>query len=265
MKYNNAYSDYKLAKSRAPQGSVLGSSLYLMYTAALPTTDNITIATFADDTALLAIDSDLALASQKLQQHLDLQEWFDKWKIKINQTKSSQITFTTKRTNCPVTINNIQIPIQTEVKYLGLYLDQKVTWQKHIKTKCQQLNLKVGQMSWLLGRKSKLSLENKTLIYKCILELIWMYRIQLWGCAKPLNTKIIQRLQSNVLLTITNARWHVSNFMLHDYLPIPFITEEIKRYSTIYYKRLIGRENSYVTEISNPLNVKRRLKQQWQE
>jgi hypothetical protein len=144
---------------------VLGPSLYLLYNADLPTTDSTTIVTFADDTALLAIDSDPALASQKLQQHLDLlQEWFGKWKIKINQTKSSQIKFTIKCTNCPpATINNIQIPVQTEVKCLGLYLDQKLTWQKHIKTKRQQLNLKVRHMSWLLGRKSKLFLENKAL------------------------------------------------------------------------------------------------------
>jgi hypothetical protein len=39
---------------------------------------------------------------------------------------------------------------------------QKLTWQRYIKTKRQQLNLKVRQMSWLLGRKSKLSLEKKT-------------------------------------------------------------------------------------------------------
>jgi hypothetical protein len=38
-------------------------------------------------------------------------------------------------------------------------------------------------------------------------------------------------------------------------LQIPFITEEIKRYSTMYYNRLIGHENSYVTELSNPLTL----------
>jgi hypothetical protein len=38
---------------------------------------------------------------------------------------------------------------------------------------------------------------------------------------------------------------------------------EIKKYSTVYYNRLIGHENSYVTELRNPLNVRRRLKRQW--
>jgi hypothetical protein len=117
-------------------------------------------------------------------------------------------------------------------------------------------------MSWLLGRKPKLSLENKTLIYKCILKPIWTYGIQLWGYVKSSNTIIIQRLQSKVLRTITNAPWYVSNFTLHNDLQIPFITEEIKKYSTMSYNRLIGHENSYVTELSNPLNVRRKLKRQ---
>ncbi|RVE43485.1 hypothetical protein evm_011857 [Chilo suppressalis] len=32
---------------------------------------------------------------------------------------------------------------------------------------------------WLMGRNSKLSVDNKLLIYKVILKLIWMYGIQL--------------------------------------------------------------------------------------
>jgi hypothetical protein len=67
------------------------------------------------------------------------------------------------------------------------------------------------------------------------------------SCNVPSNTKIIQRLQSKVLRTITNAPWYVSNYTLHNDLQILFITEEIKRYSTVYYNPLIGHENSYVT------------------
>jgi hypothetical protein len=132
-----------------PQGSVLGPFLYLLYTADLPTTDNTVLATFANDTAILSANDDPARASKNLQSHINLlQQWFQQWRIKINNDKPVQITFTTRRTSCPqVTINNSIIPTKTEVKYLGLHPDQKLTWKTHIRMKRQQLRLKVRQMN----------------------------------------------------------------------------------------------------------------------
>jgi hypothetical protein len=57
--------------------------------------------------------------------------------------------------------------------------------------------------------------------------------------------------------------WYVSKLTLHRDLQIPFVTEEIKKYSTIYHSRLIRHENNQVTELSNPPHVKRRLRRQW--
>jgi hypothetical protein len=37
------------------------------------------------------------------------------------------------------------------VDYLGMHLDERKIWAKHIKTKGKQLNLKAKQMHWLLG------------------------------------------------------------------------------------------------------------------
>jgi hypothetical protein len=106
----------------------------------------------------------------------------------------------------------------------------------------------------------KLSLENKILLYKYILKPIWTYGIQLWVCTKPSNTKVLQRFQSNLPRSIPNAPWYVSNLRLHRDLQIPFVTEEINKYSTVYHSRLIPHENTQVTELSNPLHVKRRLR-----
>ncbi|KAH8394325.1 hypothetical protein KR215_002096, partial [Drosophila sulfurigaster] len=84
----------ELSSYRVPQGSVLGPVLYTLYTADMPATNNCTIATYADDTAILATSSSRDEASQLLQSELSLIEaWFLRWKIKINSLKSVQITF----------------------------------------------------------------------------------------------------------------------------------------------------------------------------
>jgi hypothetical protein len=51
-------------------------------------------------------------------------------------------------------------------------------------------------MYWLLGRKSKLSTNNKLLGYKAILKPIWTYGIQLWGTTSNSNIEILERFQS---------------------------------------------------------------------
>jgi hypothetical protein len=121
------------------------------------------IATYADDTAVLATDSNPAMASQNLQNSLRaIQKWFTKWRLKANTTKSTHVTFTNRRETCPkVNINNEELPQSEEVKYLGFHLDRRLTWRKHIFTKRKQLGVILSKMYWLIGRKSRLSISNK--------------------------------------------------------------------------------------------------------
>jgi hypothetical protein len=113
-------------------------------------------------------------------------------KNESQQSKPIHVIFTTRRETCPpVHINNVQLPQEENVKYLGLHLDRRLTWHKHIFTKLKQLGITLTKMYWLLGRKSKLSTSNKLLMYKTVLKPIWTYGIQLWGTASISNIEIL--------------------------------------------------------------------------
>jgi len=134
----------------------------LIYTADVPTTQDTLMATFADDTAILSSDPDPVSATEILQHHLNLlQNWLEQWTIKVNPTKTAQVTFTTRRDICPpVNLHNTHIPVKKEVKYLGLHLDEKLTWKTHIKFKRCQLELRLKNIRCLIKTSSQLSLDS---------------------------------------------------------------------------------------------------------
>ena len=104
-------------------------------------------------------------------------------------------------------------------------------------TERKQLGLQLHRMYCIKGRKSKLSLENKLLIYKTILKPIWTYGIPLWGTASNSNIEILQRFQNKVLRSIVNAPWYVPNTVLHTDLQIPTVKAEITNFSTEYPRK----------------------------
>jgi hypothetical protein len=70
------------------------------------------------------MDSDPAIGSQKLQTDLlAIKNWYKKWRMKANKSKSIHVTFTTRRETCPpVQINNVQFPKKKMSSILGYTL-----------------------------------------------------------------------------------------------------------------------------------------------
>lgn len=263
VKYQDAMTCLHTISSGVPQGSVLGPILYLIYTSDLPKSANTVIATYADDTAIMASHKDPVVASRKLQNHLNLvQTWLKTWRIKANPSKSVHVTFTLNRNTCPpVSLNGAIIPQKEEVKYLGLHIDKRLTWKHHIWTKRKQLGFQLNKMYWLIGHTSKISMNNKLLLYKTILKPIWLYCIQIWGAASTSNINIIQRFQNKVLRIIVSAPRYVPTHLLHRDLSIPTVMEEINKYSKKYHQRLQHHPNQLATEllIERPLKRLKRL------
>lgn len=159
-------------------------------------------------------------------------------------------------------MNNVNFPLADEAKYLGIHLDRRLTWKKHIWTKRKQLNLKLSKLYWLLGRNSKLSLDNKVLVYKTILKPVWTYGIELWGSASISNIEILQRFQSKVLRTISESPWYVCNDDIHRSLEVPTVRTEIVRFSDKYLNRLERHPNSSALNLLDNSENINRLKRQ---
>jgi hypothetical protein len=126
-------------RASVPQGSVLGPSLY---TADLPQ-------------AILSTKETHHTVSDNLQSHLDsLHSWCKHWNIKLNQSKSVQVTFTLRRATCPsVFINQISISIANTTKYLGLYFDRRLKWNPHTILKRQDVNRRYKLILRLLDNR----------------------------------------------------------------------------------------------------------------
>jgi hypothetical protein len=83
---------------------------------------------------ILSVNEDPRRAASDLQHHLNtLKNWLEKWRIRINESKSCSITFALRKSSTPdVSINDIEIPRKTEIKYLRMTIDSKLTWKQHI-------------------------------------------------------------------------------------------------------------------------------------
>jgi len=120
--------------------------------------------------------------------------------------------------------------------------------------------LKYKHMYWHMGRRSALSTHKKLVLYKQILNPVWTYGIQLWGCTKPSNIAIIQRFQNKILGNIVNAPWYVRNTDLHRDLKMEMVAAEIRRFARKHEERLLHHDNVEAIQLLDNSELQRRLK-----
>lgn len=262
VKQDDAYSSLRQINAGVPQGSVLGPLLYLIFTHDLPSDPNYVTATFADDTALIAVGKTENESTATLQTALNkICQWTNTWKIKLNQTKSVHVVFTnTKIQHIPLYIDDQQVPYSNYAKYLGMTLDCKLRWKEHVKKKRQELDIKLKNMQWLMGSRSALTIENKLLIYKQILRPVWSYGAQLWGCASQSTKNEIQHFQNKVLRCIVKAPWYCRSSDIERDLKINSVNTEIAKIAVAHKERLLNHINEEALNLIETNGLIRRLR-----
>jgi len=82
------------------------------------------------------------------------------WKLEINAEKSVHVPFTHREEDAPgLSLQGVSIPSMTQVKYLGIMLDERLTWRLQLKSKRELLNSRLHLLRSIL--KSRFPLQNK--------------------------------------------------------------------------------------------------------
>ena len=239
------------------QGSVLGPLLFLLYVNDLARVSNkLTPIMFADDsnfsiTSKFLHGKDLEVMEAIINHELkDIIRWLYANKLSLNIKKTKFMLFNIGNNKIPS--NNITIKILNEkieqveyTKFLGVILDEKLTWRNHI----QYIKGKIANNMGIITKARKIVNEETllTLYYSFIYPYL-NYCITAWGCANKtildplikLQIKVI-RLISNVpklihteplfvnrrILTVNNLYTYSTGCFMHTFsngkLPKPFI------------------------------------------
>ena len=145
-------------KNGVPQGSVLAPTLFNVYIRDMPETKSVKLG-YADDWALSYQSKDWEeLESVLSRDTTDLKQYFDKWYLKMNMTKtvSSVFHLNNKQAQNPltITVDNKTLPIEREPKYLGVTLDRTLSYKAHIQGIAKKVNKrnciirKIAGTSW---------------------------------------------------------------------------------------------------------------------
>ena len=153
---NGMESNWGEVKAGVPQGSVLGPLLFLIYINDLEVGIKSSIKFFADDTSLYSIVHDPIVSAEELNHDLDLiNKWAHQWKMSFNPDPSKQaveILFTQKQkrpVHPPLYFNGIEIKSVSDHKHLGLTLDPKLSFAKHISEKISTARKGIGMIKHL--------------------------------------------------------------------------------------------------------------------
>ena len=192
-----------------PQGSVLGPLLFIIYINDIVRTSRLGCLLFADDAVLTSCNDSL----KHLEKHFNIEiqklhRWFVANKLTLNLSKTKFILFSKKREKkakvkkFKIKINNYNIKQVSEMKYLGVILDNKLNWHNHL----QYLSTKIAKGSGIIYKlRNKVPQSVLLLLYHSLVGTYLRYGISSWGSAKTTALLKLQSLQNKVVRYITNS------------------------------------------------------------
>ena len=128
---------------------MLGPLLFNIYITDIIHLMNATeICSYADDTTLYSCDREVKNVKAKLEQNANhLTAWFPENHMKLNEDKCHLIIFGTSKEKVNMHVGEEQIKENDHEKLLGITLDKKLNFKKHVQTLCKKTSQKLHALT----------------------------------------------------------------------------------------------------------------------
>ena len=220
-----------------PQGGVLSALMWILVADGLLNILNRAgyfAQGFADDFSLLVEGIDLSTVCNIAQSAIQkIERWCREHGLSVNPKKTEMVLFTRKRKLDgfkPIHVFGEELNRSNEVKYLGVILDSKLTWQAHLENKYNKAVSTFWQCRRIVGKTWGITPKIAHWIYVAIIRpmlthaaVVWWPRVEL-GVAKTM----LGRLQRLACLAITGAIRTTPTAAMEILLGLPSLDVHIK-------------------------------------
>lgn len=214
-KIYNCESSLKSTRFGVPQGTVLGPNLFILYiNDIINSIKKCSVQLFADDTLLYFIGDNESDVVKVINEELEgVHHWLHNNSLKLNVGKTKLMILKGRYSSAPtythsgIVIENEVIEQVAEWKYLGVMIDENMTFSNH----ATYVGNKVAKTVNLLGRISKnLSMWSKSLIYKTIILPHFNFCSSILYMLNNTELSSLQRKQNQALRIILNCNRYTS-------------------------------------------------------
>ena len=202
------YSSLTTVSSGVPQGTVLGPTLFLLYINDIDTNIQSQVRLFADDCLIyrpIYSNKD----HEQLQQDLNsLTQWATSWQMEFNVTKCNILQLSTHHniSQFNYTMQSMQLTTVKQHHYLGILLDQKLSWHPHIEQICNKANRLLGLLKRNLPRNNSCQAIREQSYRQLILPVL-NYCSTIWDPYHHNATNQIEMIQHRAARFVLNRPW----------------------------------------------------------